>query len=497
MAMADPHADLKAADEKPSSFANGMILDDKYEIVARIGVGGMGEVFKARHVHLDTIRCVKVVRKDLTANESLRGRFAREGIAATRLHHPNVATVHDFSKLADGSYYMVTEFIDGLTLRQWAAEHGRCFSVPFAVEIALQVLAGLQHCHDRGLLHRDISFDNIMISRDSTAAAIVKIIDLGIAKAISEPRSDATREGLFVGNPRYSSPEQLGFIPDGDEIDPRADLYCLGVVLYEMVAGSPPFMSGTPQGYAAKHLTQPVPSFAVTNPALRLPDGFEAVIMKALEKDRRKRYSSARMFARALKSYASGIPLTTWATMPANTPVPAENLSFDANTATEPLTDKAAKSIAPDSDPTLILTPAPPKRRTGLRFAAAGIVALMVSGAVILEWPRRAPTSVSSKRTSHPVATIKSYLAIDALPWGQVTAIVDSSGRNVLPQDGVHYTPLALPIAPGRYRVFITNPKQTTPLLLNADVPKAGGITTAQANFGPSEAAGYFARVAQ
>lgn len=464
----------------------GTVLDDKYEIIARLGLGGMGEVFKARHIHLDTIRCVKVMRKALTADESLRSRFVREGMAATRLHHPNVATVHDVSKMADGSYYLVTEFIDGQTLRQWIREHGR-LSLPFAVEVALQVLSGLQHCHDRGLLHRDISSDNVMISTDASGAAIVKIIDLGIAKVISGPRSDTTREGLFVGNPRYSSPEQLGLLPDKGEIDARADLYCLGVVLYEMVAGTPPFVSTTPQGYAAKHLTQPVPPFSASDPHLRIPDGFEAVVIKALEKDRRHRYHSAREFAEAIKPYAGSLPLTTWVTMPSSTPLPEEVIAPDRNAPTQPIRDRELVPI--DSQPTVVVEP---KHRPLLfRIAAVSVAVLAVALIVILVWQQSRAIPASKPARS---VVFTSFLAVDALPWGEVNAILDHTGRNVLPTGGVRYTPLTLALPPGHYRVSITNPKRSTPLLINADIPKSG-TAALQANFGPSEAADYFAKV--
>lgn len=487
-ALEQPIADIRAA--VASTLAIGTVLDDKYEIIARLGTGGMGEVFKARHIHLDTIRCIKVMRKDLTAIESLRRRFVREGMAATRLHHPNVATVHDVSKLPDGSYYLVTEFIDGLTLRQWFAQHGR-FAVPFAVEIAQQVLSGLEHCHSRGLLHRDISAENIMISTDASGSAVVKIIDLGIAKMITGPGADATREGLFVGNPRYSSPEQLGLLPEGGEIDARADLYCFGVVLYEMVAGTPPFTSTTPEGYAAKHLTQPVPSFAAVDPRLRIPPGFEAAVMNALEKDRRRRYPSARAFAEALRPYATTVPLATWVTMPANTPVPV-----DPEAATEPLLDNRAQTVPTDSRPTVIATPSPHGRKARLRLTAALIVVLMASIVAYVEWPRRIAIASRSPRARPPVAIANSILAIDALPWGEVNAIIDASGHNVFLSNGLHYTPLTISLPAGRYRVSITNPKRPNPLLLNAEVPKSG-IATIQANFGPTEAADYFAKVAR
>lgn len=286
-----------------SGIEAGNIIDGKYEILGLLGAGGMGEVFKARHVHLNAFRCIKVMKKSLSGDESFRKRFLREARTATQVHHSNVAIVHDFSSLPDGSYYMVSEFVDGITVRQWSTKRGR-FPVSFAAEVGVQTLDGLDHCHRRGLLHRDISPDNIMIAMDADGRPTVKIIDLGIAKMLAAPTSEATQVGLFVGNPKYSSPEQLGQLPEGEEIDGRTDLYSLGAVLYEMVLGIPPFMSTTPQGYVVKHLTQRARPFAEVNAQLRFPEEFEAVIFKALEKDRTRRYRNAAEFEEALTPFA-------------------------------------------------------------------------------------------------------------------------------------------------------------------------------------------------
>jgi len=166
------------------------------------------------------------------------------------------------------------------------------------------VLAGLDHIHRRGLLHRDISPDNVMLSFDSDDRCIAKIIDLGIAKDVtSNVSADVTQAGVLIGNPKYMSPEQLGLLGDGEQVDGRADLYCLGVVLYEMLLGVPPFASETPHGYIMKHLTQMPRRFADAKPNLAVPEGVESVIFRALEKDRAKRYASAREFAAALAPF--------------------------------------------------------------------------------------------------------------------------------------------------------------------------------------------------
>ncbi|HEV7240426.1 MAG TPA: serine/threonine-protein kinase [Thermoanaerobaculia bacterium] len=282
----------------------GTLLDGKYEIVGLLGAGGMGEVYKALHVHLGAFRCIKVIKAALIAEEGYRVRFLREARLATQVHHPNVAVVHDFSVMPDGTSYMVTEFIDGTTVREWEAENGR-FPLPLAIEVGTQVLAGLDAIHRRGLMHRDVSADNVMLAFDADEHLIVKIIDLGVAKDVSGPNVDTTQAGVFIGNPKYMSPEHLGELEEGEALDGRADLYSLGVVLFEMLTGVPPFVARTPNMYIVKHLTEAPRTFKDANPILDAPAGLEAVVMRALEKRRAQRWSSARDFADALAPYAS------------------------------------------------------------------------------------------------------------------------------------------------------------------------------------------------
>ncbi len=289
----------------PTDLVPGALLDGKYEILGLLGAGGMGEVYKARHLHLGAFRCIKIVKSGLMADEVYRQRFLREARLATQIHHPNLAVVHDFSILADGMSYMVTEYIDGTTVRQWEAANGR-FPLALAVEVAMQVLNGLDHIHRRGLLHRDVSADNVMLAFDADDHLVVKIIDLGVAKDVSSTANpaDTTQAGLFMGNPKYMSPEQLGELEEHEALDGRTDLYSLGVVLYEMITGVPPFLARTSNGYIVKHLTEAPRTFREANPDLDLPRGLEAVIQRALEKDRGKRFANAREMADAIAPFA-------------------------------------------------------------------------------------------------------------------------------------------------------------------------------------------------
>ncbi|MFL6245779.1 MAG: protein kinase domain-containing protein [Thermoanaerobaculia bacterium] len=299
-----------------AGLASGTLLDGKYEILGLLGVGGMGEVYKARHIHLGAYRCIKVVKPSLMADDAYRQRFLREARLATQIHHPNLAAVHDFSILPDGTSYMVAEFIDGTTVRQWETANGR-FPLPLAVEVTMQVLAGLDHIHRRGLLHRDISADNVMLSFDAEDNLLVKIIDLGVAKDVRTSNdADTTQAGVFMGNPKYMSPEQLGELEEGEALDGRTDLYSLGVVLYEMLVGVPPFVAKTPNIYIVKHLTEEPRTFQEADPMLDLPAGIEAVVMRALEKNRARRHASARAFAETLAPFGARLPVAFGRTGP-------------------------------------------------------------------------------------------------------------------------------------------------------------------------------------
>ncbi len=286
-------------------FRAGEKIDGKYDVIQLLGAGGMGEVYQVRHALLGAIRCIKVMKQQYLADESFRNRFLREAIVATHVYHHNVAIAYDFATLSDGSYYMVSEYIDGITIRQWISRNGP-FPLALTVDIALQVLTGLEHCHKRGLLHRDISPDNVMVSNGPGGELTAKIIDLGIAKIVTTDISsvgEGTQVGMFVGNPKYSSPEQLGALPDGEEIDARADLYCLGGVIFEMITGAPPFRATSAHGYAIKHLTETPPKPSAINPSINIPEEFERVILRALQKDRSFRFPDTSAFAGALAPF--------------------------------------------------------------------------------------------------------------------------------------------------------------------------------------------------
>jgi serine/threonine-protein kinase len=288
------------------------LIDGKYQILDRLGVGGMGEIFKVRHIHLNELRVIKIMRPNVAADDQGMQRFLQEARTSTMIKHKNLAMLYDFAQLEDGSYYMVWEFIDGTNIQKWIAQNG---PVPprLAVEISMQALNGLEHLHSMGLIHRDISPENIMLSQDRQGRLAVKVIDFGIAKQLGEGDGGQglTQTGMFLGKLKYASPEQAGFLKEGEQLDPRSDLYSFGIVLYEMLAGKAPFQATNPHGYILKHVTEKPAPVAATNPEVKVPPQLEAIIMRSLEKSRDARYATAAEFEHALEAIRNTIPPDT------------------------------------------------------------------------------------------------------------------------------------------------------------------------------------------
>ncbi len=276
----------------PQSF------EGKFETLHKISEGGMGAVYKVRHVLLDEVRVIKVVRPQHAGDENLKARFHREARTATRLRHPNIAVMHDFSIDEAGTAYIVMEFIDGQTLRQVLAGGG---PPPLAktLEIARQSLDALAYLHGEGYVHRDISPDNLMLTRGSGGKPLVKLIDLGVAKRVGGGH-ELTSTGMFLGKVRYSSPEQFS----GVDLDARSDVYSFGVMLYELLTGRIPIQGEDFSSFIGGHLYRSPISFDVTDPEGRIPPGLRRVVMKTLEKKAENRVASAGELARMLAPYS-------------------------------------------------------------------------------------------------------------------------------------------------------------------------------------------------
>jgi serine/threonine protein kinase len=274
------------------------LLDDRYDVVKRLASGGVGDVYLVRHRHLHEFRVVKVLRGNLASDASMMRRFQQEARIATQIKHPNVAILYDYSQLPDGRFYMVWEHIDGQDLGHVLRERGP-LPPELAIQLAIQALRGLDAIHSAGVIHRDVSPDNLMLTRDLRGRHLVKIIDLGLVKDLSaDGEMNLTQAGTFLGKFQYCSPEQAS--PEEVALDARSDLYSLTQVLYEMLTGQPPFESESQHGFVIKRLTEPPIPLRDRAPQIPLPPALEPVVMKGLERDREKRFPDATAFIHAL-----------------------------------------------------------------------------------------------------------------------------------------------------------------------------------------------------
>jgi serine/threonine protein kinase len=270
----------------------GKILGGRYEIKEKLGSGGMAVVYKARCTWLDRIVTVKVLRDELVNDEEFVRRFRQEAQAVARLSHPNIVSVYDVGQ-EDGTYYIVMEYIDGQTLKEMIKEKGK-LSPEKAIDLTSQICSALEHAHENNIIHRDIKPHNILM----TSRGKVKVADFGIARAAAE--TTVTHPGKIMGSVHYLSPEQAR----GEVVGISSDLYSAGAVLYEMLTGRVPFEGESPISVALKHLQDPIIRPRELDPTI--PEPVEQVILRALNKDPKKRFSSAREMLKALKAAGRG-----------------------------------------------------------------------------------------------------------------------------------------------------------------------------------------------
>jgi serine/threonine protein kinase len=283
----------------------GRVLDSKYEVLERLGEGGMGAVYRARRLHIGDDVAVKLLRTDLVLKEEAIERFRREARSAAMISHPNVVSIHDFSDASgpSGVAYIVMELVKGTSLRTLLECEGR-MRPERAVALMRDICAGVGVAHRQGLLHRDLKPDNVIITPANTEGEpeTAKVVDFGLAK-LRDVGAGAilTQTGAVIGTLYYMSPEQCS----GEEVDARADVYSLGAMLFEMLTGRPPFQANNFTGLIAKHLHEPPPSFPAE---LNIPAALAAACTRALSKDRDLRQPDASAFNRDLQKAMAAPP---------------------------------------------------------------------------------------------------------------------------------------------------------------------------------------------
>lgn len=280
----------------------GTILSDRYRIDALLGEGGMGRVYRGEHVLMRKRVAIKILHNQLMTVPEVVARFEREAMASAHIEHPHVAAATDFGKLPDGSVFLVLEYVEGVSLSSLIAA-GPC---PYerALRIALQILAALEAAHARGIVHRDLKPDNVLLVRREDGGDFVKVLDFGVAKvpAMSGAGQESiTQVGMVYGTPEYMAPEQAL----GQDVDATADLYALGVLLYEMLAGVRPY-EGPVVGLLGQQLTKPLPLMAERRPGLRVPPRVEALVRELLQPDKGQRTPSATAARERIEALLSG-----------------------------------------------------------------------------------------------------------------------------------------------------------------------------------------------
>jgi serine/threonine protein kinase len=291
--------------EPPVDPLVGTTIDGRYEVIGVLGEGGMGTVYEVRHKMLARSFAMKLLRRDIAREEDLAARFTNEAKATGSIKHPHIVSITDFGQLDDGTPYFVMELLVGQTLAQVLKESGP-FELPRARAILLQVTSALAQAHTSGVIHRDLKPENVFLARPAGGAMSavqddVKIVDFGAAKVLGSSR--ITKTGIVFGTPHYMSPEQAS----GQPVDHRADIYALGVIMYEMLTGRVPFEADTYMGVLTQHMfVQPKPPSTVCPERAEELGPLENIALRALEKRPEDRYQTMHGLAADLEKAERG-----------------------------------------------------------------------------------------------------------------------------------------------------------------------------------------------
>jgi serine/threonine-protein kinase len=348
----------------------GMLLNNRYQLLERLGAGGMSDVFRARDLMLERSVAIKVLHENYSNDTAFQQRFRQEARAAANLSHPNIVTVHDFG-LDHDQLFLVMEYIPGKDLKTLLRQRGR-YSIEEAIPLIVQACAGIGYAHRAGLVHCDIKPHNMIVTSDGR----LKVTDFGIARALSTITADE-RADVVWGSPQYFAPEQAV----GEPPSPASDVYSLGVVLYEVLTGALPFNAPTSEELARMHLeSQPIPPHEYIPD---IPPALEQIILKVLSKEPAARYRTADQLGRVLLRFG---------TQRDEQPAPALTLTPEAaSTYQEPGATVAAQPPLPSAPPPRRTEPVTPPLDLSMpdidwTSVALGLMAIIAVGGLIPFW---------------------------------------------------------------------------------------------------------------
>jgi serine/threonine-protein kinase len=313
-------------------FIGRELLNGQFQVIQKIGTGGMGSVYKALQPAMNRMVAIKILHPKLAGRKDLTSRFRREARAMSQLSHPNTVKVFMYGELEeDGALYIVMELLEGRNLNQAVRKEGP-IEAERAIPILIQVCGALQEAHELGIVHRDLKPENIFLSNQGGMTDFPKVLDFGLAKVTERQMQPGslilTQEGMVFGTPEFMSPEQA----QGRTLDARSDIYSLAVILYEVLTGKLPFSAKTPMEYIQKHVTEPIIPLDERVPDKTFAPGLGDAIARALAKKPDDRYQSAAEFAAALSRFSGkrSEPSRAGASQPAGAPKAAAEAGASA-----------------------------------------------------------------------------------------------------------------------------------------------------------------------
>jgi serine/threonine-protein kinase len=343
----------------------GTLLNARYQILERLGSGGMAEVFRARDLELDRYIAIKVLRADYSRSAEFQDRFRQEARAAANLSHPNIVTVHDVG-MAEDQLFIIMEYVPGRDLKTLLRQHGR-LQLQTAIPLMIQGCAGIGYAHRAGLVHCDVKPQNMLVTPDQR----LKVTDFGIARALAT-MVPGEREKVVWGSPQYFSPEQAR----GEGPTPASDVYSLGVVLYELISGTPPFTASTAEELSRLHMyAEPL---LISEYVPDISTELEQIVMKVLDKEPSRRYRTADQLGRVLLKFGTR-PMQPGASAPSLGLTPEVGNQFQEGTSSQPVktTAQTGASRTPVSEPNLDID---------WISVILGLLALLAVGGLIPFW---------------------------------------------------------------------------------------------------------------